>query len=201
MKILLATNNRDKRREISGVLSSDRIELVFPESLAKTPPFVVEDGFSYEENSLKKARAFSLWAGMSALADDTGLEISSLSGEPGVFSARYAGEKASYEDNVRLLLENLKDQSDRKAKFVCVICLYTFLKESFFFRGEIEGSISFLPSGNKGFGYDPVFVPDGHGVSFAEMPEELKNKISHRAKALEAFSRWLKSVDLRILGV
>ncbi len=201
MKILLATNNRDKKKEISKVLSSKGIKLVLPQDIGGKPPEVFEDGLSYEENALKKARAYSLWSGMNSLADDTGLEVWALSGEPGIYSARYAGDNASYEDNVQLLLENLKDEKNRKAKFICVICLYTLFNDSFFFRGELEGAITFSPSGENGFGYDPVFMPEDCELTFAEMKEEEKNSISHRARALEGFSHWLKSVDLRILGV
>lgn len=201
MKILLATNNPDKKKEISKVLSLSGIELILPQDAGGKPPEVIEDGLSYEENAFKKARAYSLWSGMNALADDTGLEVPALSGEPGIYSARYAGDNASYEDNVELLLEKLKDEKNRKAKFVCVICLYTLFKDSFFFRGELEGGITISPSGKNGFGYDPVFIPEDCELTFAEMIEEKKNNISHRAKALKSFSGWLKSVDLRILGV
>ncbi|MBN1151379.1 RdgB/HAM1 family non-canonical purine NTP pyrophosphatase [candidate division WOR-3 bacterium] len=200
MKILLATNNQDKRKEISEVLFSCPVEIVLPETWRTTSlPDVIEDGKTYEENSLKKARSYSLWSGLNSLADDTGLEVEALKGEPGVYSARYAGENASYKDNIDLLLEKLKGEENRMAKFVCVVCLFLANSENYFFRGEIRGRITYSTHGNKGFGYDPIFLPEGHAETFAQMPQKLKNSISHRALALKAFSDWLKSFDLNYI--
>lgn len=136
-----------------------------------------------------KARKINSVLNISTIADDTGLFVEALNGEPGIYSARYAGENASYEDNCVKLLSDLKDvpENKRTAKFESVICFYVCEKEYYFFKGICKGKIIELGRGSNGFGYDPLFVPEDLTKTFAELSDEEKNKISHRARALQKF--------------
>jgi len=154
---------------------------------------VKEDGDTFAENALKKARSIFEKTGKISLADDTGLVVPALSGAPGVYSARYAGEKAVYEDNVRKLLKEMSGIQNRKAKFVCTMALLFPGGEEHIVSGSVEGLITESPRGRGGFGYDPVFLVPEYKKTFAEMDTELKNRISHRAKALEEVLKILKS--------
>ncbi len=185
--IFLATSNAYKVEEIKRLLPG--IELAPRPSWV---PEVVEDGDSFEENSIKKARAISLATSQPAISDDSGLEVDALDGSPGVHSARYAGENASDEDNVRKLLGELEGVSNRSAKFVCV-ATYLMPDQSFrTFRGEVEGWLLDQVTGNGGFGYDPIFVPfEGDGRSFAEMSIDEKAQYSHRSRAFEGLRNYL----------
>ncbi len=193
MKIVLATRNRHKVEEIKDILSDLPIELL---SLDNFPEIgeIVEDGTTLEENARKKAifvfdsiqdAKFKIQNSLS-LADDTGLEVDALDGRPGVYSARYSGENATYEENNRKLLGELKNvpPERRSAKFRCVISIIGSGIDEIA-AGEVPGKILSKPTGKNGFGYDPVFQPDGYEISYAEMDSELKNKLSHRARALE----------------
>lgn len=184
-KIVLATQNQDKVKEIYALLHDLDLEILTLEEFPEAPD-VIEDGETLEDNALKKAREIAEYTKMSAVADDTGLEVDYLDGRPGVFSSRYAGENASYADNVKKLLTELKEVpwEKRGAQFRCAVALYNFAnRETRIVAGVCRGIIAEAPSGHQGFGYDPVFyVPEYH-QTYAEMDLELKNKISHRARA------------------
>ncbi len=185
MKILLATHNRNKITEITKALSGSEVEIL---SLNDMPdlPDVEEDGDTLEHNSLKKAMEIFEHTGITTLADDTGLEVEYLNGEPGVYSARWAGEGCSYEDNNRKMLKELEGVPDhlRNAEFRCVITLYgkdILETAESIMRGRIIGKTK----GTGGFGYDPLFMPEDLDITLAEMSLEDKNKISHRGQAVK----------------
>ena len=189
-KILLASGNQHKIQELRQVLQPLGIEL---KSTLDYPGSeeVVEDKPDLEGNALKKARFWQKKAGLPALADDTGLEVDALNGEPGVYSARYAGENATYRDNVDKLLYELTNAENRNARFRTVIAFVTD-KEEHIFEGVCEGVITKVAKGSKGFGYDPIFKPAGYEKTFAELSSEEKNKISHRGRALQKFIEFLR---------
>ncbi|HLD29664.1 MAG TPA: XTP/dITP diphosphatase [bacterium] len=190
--MILASKNRDKIRELRMMLEGTDMEV---RSMLDFPAIeeVKEDGDTFAENALKKARSIFEKTGKISLADDTGLVVPALSGAPGVYSARYAGEKAVYEDNVRKLLKEMSGIQNRKAKFVCTMALLFPGGEEHIVSGSVEGLITESPRGRGGFGYDPVFLVPEYKKTFAEMDTELKNRISHRAKALEEVLKILKS--------
>ncbi len=161
-------------------------------------PEIVEDGQTYLENALKKARAVAEFTGEPALADDSGLEVDALHGAPGVYSARYAGNGASDEDNLQKLLSDLKDvpRNKRGAAFHCVLVFYRPAGFSEVFTGRWEGRINDVPQGNGGFGYDPVFVLPEGGRTAAQLSAEEKNRLSHRGQALSKFKEWLQHKEL-----
>lgn len=151
---------------------------------------VVEDLPTLEGNALKKAKFWYQRTGIPSLSDDTGLEVEALGGEPGVYSARYAGPDATYEDNVQKLLEEMKGIENRSARFRTVVALVS--EKELLFEGVCEGEIIRQPRGEKGFGYDPVFLPDGFNRTFAELNAEEKNRISHRGRALQKLIGFLE---------
>jgi XTP/dITP diphosphohydrolase len=153
---------------------------------------VIEDAATLEGNAEKKARALHAFTGLPALADDTGLEVAALDGRPGVRSARFAGETATDADNRARLLAELHGQSDRRARFRTVLAFVDEAGALHTFAGVCAGRILDEERGAGGFGYDALFVPDGHAETFAEMTKEAKNRISHRALALAAFAAWLE---------
>jgi XTP/dITP diphosphohydrolase len=185
-KILLATNNRGKVREYKSLLRGIPFEIITPEKLGIDIE-VDETGISFEENARLKATFFARESGLLSLADDSGLEVDALGGEPGSLSHRYAGEGASDADRVNYLLAKLKGvpEGKRSARFRCVIAIAAPGGGVEFFSGECRGVISTAPKGKRGFGYDPVFYVPELGKTFAELPPEVKNKISHRARAAE----------------
>lgn len=190
MKLLIASRNPHKLEEIKAIFSSEHLELLSPDDLPGLPE-VEEDGDTLEANAVKKAATLAKKAGMWALADDTGLEVSALNGAPGVYSARYAGEDVSYEDNNTKLLSELEGKDDRSARFRSVIALASPSGEAHTVDGICPGRIAEERSGTEGFGYDPLFIPEGEQRSFAEMSAEEKNTISHRARSLgEAKKAW-----------
>lgn len=152
-------------------------------------PDFVEDGDSFEANALIKARGLRDYSGDWALADDSGLAVDALGGAPGIHSARFAGVHGDDAANNRLLLEKLVDVADRTARFVCVLALCGPEGEEWVIRGECVGRIAFAPSGEAGFGYDPLFHPEGYDRSFAELGSEIKHIISHRSAALDKLLR------------
>lgn len=181
MKIVFATHNAHKVSEVQAVLGSEyqlvtATEAGITEEIPETQPII-------EGNALQKARYVYEHTGLNCFADDTGLEVEALNGAPGVYSARYAGEHVSYADNNVLLLKNLAGCENRKARFRTVIALIVDGKE-YLFEGRVEGAIATEPHGEGGFGYDPLFVPEGSQLTFAEMSSEAKNKISHRGRAV-----------------
>lgn len=187
-KIVFATNNKHKMTEVSAILSSD-IELL---SLKDIDFFdeIPETQETIEGNALQKARYIYDKYGIDCFADDTGLMVESLNGAPGVYSARYAGEDCNSENNIQKLLEELKNLNNRNASFKTVAALILDGRE-YLFEGIISGSITTEKHGSEGFGYDPVFLPDGYDLSFAQMGMELKNRISHRALAMKKLSEFL----------
>ena len=184
MKIVFASGNLGKVREIREMLSCINIELV---SLKDYPdiPEIVEDGKTFLENALKKARTVSERTGQAVLADDSGLQVDALGGEPGIYSARYAGEGASDDDNINLLLEKLKEvpPEKRTASFCCVLVLYNTDGTYESFESGWPGRIIDDRRGDNGFGYDPVFYVPELNKTAAELPPEIKNRISHRGQS------------------
>lgn len=186
MKLVLASKNQKKLVEMNDILSHLGIE-VCSETEAGVDLEVEETGTTFEENSLLKAKAVMETSGLPAIADDSGLCVDCLNGAPGVYSARYGGEGLSDEDRYRMLLENMRGQMTRTAKFVSVITCCFPNGDVLTARGECPGTIAYAPMGEGGFGYDPVFFVPELKKTFAQLTAEEKNAISHRGKALEAF--------------
>lgn len=189
--IFLASGNPHKIEELQQVLRPLGIGLKSTLDIS-APEEVEEDQPGLEGNALKKARYWHRRTGLASLADDTGLEVEALEGAPGVYSARYAGEKASYRDNVEKLLAEMKDKINRQARFRTVIA-YVTISEEHLFEGICEGTITEKPEGEKGFGYDPVFRPAGYEQTFAQLESTEKNSISHRGRAVQKFLEYLVS--------
>ena len=194
-KILVATRNNGKINEIRAILLGASIELLSLNSFPELPD-VVEDGETFEENALKKARVMAPATGIAALADDSGLCVDALNGRPGVLSARYAGAGASDEEKCARMLEEMKDVPDelRTARFVCVLALVAPNGAEKLFKGVCEGRIIREMRGAAGFGYDPIFYYPESGLTFAEMAPEAKNRVSHRGRALREFRDYLKDL-------
>lgn len=188
MKLYFATNNLHKVAEVQKILIGD-FEILSLKDLGNTIE-IPETGDTLEENSRLKARYLYDTYGLDCFADDTGLEVEALGGAPGVHSARYAGTPGNDRKNVDMLLENLKNAADRNARFRTVITLITDGMEKQF-EGVVNGKIINERRGNSGFGYDPVFVPNGYVTTFAEMAEEEKNRISHRGISIRKFADFL----------
>lgn len=195
MKIFLATGNKHKIEEIKAIFSEvsqeKNIEILSIKDGIEIPE-VIEDGKTFEENSQKKALEIAKFLNMIAIADDSGLCVDVLNGEPGVYSARYS-EEGTDEANNKKLIKNLQKKENRIARFISVISLAKPNGDVFSFRGEVEGKIIDIPRGNTGFGYDPHFYIEEYGKTLAEMPD-IKNKISHRAKALEKLKQNLENI-------
>lgn len=180
-QLVFATHNVHKLEEIRAILKNYEIL-----GLKDIGCFsnIVEDADTLKDNAKIKANFITEKYHINCFADDTGLEVDALNGAPGVYSARYAGEECSYQDNIDKLLKDLKGVKNRKARFRTVIAL-NFNGRQYFFEGIINGEIIEKQQGNNGFGYDPVFLPDGYKHTFAEMSSDLKNKISHRGIATQ----------------
>ena len=191
MKLVLASKNKKKLAEMNDILSQLGIE-VCSEAEAGVDVEVEETGTTFEENSLLKARAVMEASGLPAIADDSGLCVDALGGAPGVYSARYGGEGLDDIQRYRLLLENMRGQMPRTARFVSVITCCFPNGDVISARGECPGTIAFAPMGEGGFGYDPVFFVPTLKKTFAQLTAEEKNAISHRGQALEAFQVKLK---------
>lgn len=193
MKIIFASNNPHKVQEIKAILGpayavSGLQDIGCTEDIPE--PFD-----TLEENALAKARFVCQRYGLNCFADDTGLEVEALGGLPGVMSARFAGESKSSEANIRKLLSMMEGVENRRARFRAVMALIIDGREQLF-EGIVNGHIAEKTSGKGGFGYDPVFIPEGYGISFAEMPDELKNRLSHRYDALQKMVGFLTSNQL-----
>lgn len=188
---MLATNNRNKLREVASILDKSGLELVIPADLGQRFD-VLEDGESFEANARLKSRAAFRQFGIPALADDSGLEIDALGGEPGVHSARFM-DGAPYAEKCREILKRLASAvgEQRRARFRCCAALCEGDGVEQVFEGICPGTIAADVRGAGGFGYDPIFVPDGYPQTFAEMPPELKNRISHRARAFALVGQFL----------
>ncbi|MCL1921274.1 MAG: RdgB/HAM1 family non-canonical purine NTP pyrophosphatase [Kiritimatiellaeota bacterium] len=191
MTLLVATRNKHKMEEIRQVFALPGLTLLAADEAAGLPEDVVEDADTFEGNALKKARELCAASGLWTLADDSGLEVAALGNAPGVFSARYAGEPCSYAANNAKLLRELEGAADRRARFRCVIALCAPDGREWTVDGRCEGRIIDAPRGEGGFGYDPLFVPDGHALTFAELDPDTKNALSHRGHALRrAAAEW-----------
>ena len=190
MDLLFATNNQHKLREIREIMGREHKILCLKDVGLDVE--IPETQETLEGNAAQKAWFIHTLTGLNCFADDTGLEIDALDGRPGVYSARYAGEGCSFDDNVSKILMELNGAANRKARFRCVICLVMDGRE-YFFDGRVDGAITTERHGGDGFGYDPVFRPDGFTQTFAEMPPYLKNGISHRGRAMDKMVRFLNS--------
>lgn len=193
MRIVFATKNEGKVREISEMLAGMDIELISLNNF-KSLPEIVEDGKSYLENALKKAKIISEYTVETVLADDSGLSVDALDGEPGIYSARYAGENATDEENNVKLLLRLKDvpQEKRTASFFCALVLYHQDGRYYSFEARWPGRIIDERRGANGFGYDPIFLWPEMNKTAAELPPEIKNKVSHRGQAFAKLKSHLK---------
>lgn len=196
-KIVLATRNQGKVREFQRLFAPLGWEVVSVDAYPQAPE-VEEDGKTFEENAIKKAKTISDVLGITAIADDSGLEVDALDGAPGVYSARYAGEKATDEQNWRKLLDELKEVplKKRTARFRCTLAFVQPGQEPITASGTCEGVIIHNPAGTNGFGYDPVFFLPDRLSTMAQLSPEEKSQISHRAKAMQALLEKLRSVEL-----
>lgn len=183
MEILVATHNLNKKKEIQQILG----EQYKVKSLADYAIYdeIIEDGSTFEENALIKAKYCFEKTGIPSLGDDSGLVVEALDGRPGIYSARYAGDH-NFEKNIEKVLEEMSGIENRKAYFTTVLCYYT-KQGATYYRGEVHGQLLTENRGHKGFGYDPIFIPEGYDITFAQMPTKEKNSISHRKKAIQKF--------------
>lgn len=195
-KIVFATTNEGKVKEIKEILKDFPIEVVSMKEMGITAD-IEENGTTFEENSLIKARALAKLTGLPALADDSGLEVDYLNGEPGIYSARYLGRDTDYDYKNNYIIDKLSGAKgeDRSARFVCVISLVLPDGREFVERGVVEGLIGYEQKGENGFGYDPIFYLPEYGKTSAELPPDEKNKISHRGKALTAMKKLIVTLD------
>jgi XTP/dITP diphosphohydrolase len=191
MKIIFASNNRNKIHEINSVLGNT-FTLLSLQDINMTEE-IPEDEMTIEGNALHKARYIFKATGMNVFADDTGLEVEALNGMPGVHSARYAGETKDPDANIEKLLAILENETNRNARFRTVIALI-YNSDEYLFEGFVNGRIIHERRGDRGFGYDPVFIPEGENRTFAEMHLKEKNRISHRARAFEKLKVFLNSI-------
>ncbi len=189
MKLVFATHNKNKLYEVQALLP-ENITLLSLDDI-NCHEDIPETSGTIEGNAVQKANYIREKYGHDCFADDTGLEVNSLNGAPGVYSARYAGEEKNAEANMAKLLKELEDKPDRSARFKTVIALH-LNGEQLYFEGIVNGRITPQKSGNKGFGYDPVFMPDGYDRTFAELPLNTKNEIGHRGKAVKRLIAYLK---------
>jgi XTP/dITP diphosphohydrolase len=180
-KIIFATNNKHKADEIRMILG-EQFEII---TLKEAGIFIdiPEPHHTLKENAIEKAQVIYRLKNKNCFSEDTGLEVEALNGAPGVFSARYAGEQATAEENIQKLLNELEGKSNRKACFTTCICLILDEKQ-YFFEGKCHGIIADSVRGDKGFGYDPIFIPEGYQLTFAELDPKIKSEISHRKKAV-----------------
>ena len=193
--IIFATGNQKKVEELNAILAGSGLNVISMEA-AGIYANVKEDGHSFEENAVKKASTIMRLTGLTVLADDSGLEVDYLNGAPGIYSARFGGRDTSYIVKNKLILDCLKDATgdERKARFVCVIALCFPNGEIEVRRGEMEGYIADRQLGKNGFGYDPIFFLPEYGQTSAQLPPELKNQISHRAKAMNEMKELLLTI-------
>ncbi len=196
--IVLATSNQNKVRELKELIKGFPVEIKCLKDFGPLPE-AVEDGATFEENAYKKALHYARVLGLPALADDSGLSVDALNGAPGVYSARYSGEKATDWDNCEKLLREMKGKMDRAARFECVLSLAVPHGPALTWEGRCEGRITEERQGEAGFGYDPVFFYEDFGKTFAEVSMEEKSRVSHRGKAMREFAaefdkvmQWLK---------
>ncbi len=184
MRLLIASGNQHKIDELKSILEPHKIDVIAPVEIGGIPE-VEETGTTFEENASLKAVEIAKLKNIYVFADDSGLEVEALDWKPGIYSARYAGPNASDLDRINKLLKELNNTKNRKARFVCVIAISNPEGNVITFRGEAYGKILHSPKGTSGFGYDPVFQPDGYEKTFAELDSLEKNRISHRANAMK----------------
>ena len=192
MKLVFATNNKHKLDEVRKITAQHNIEVV---SLADSHDEIPETADTLEGNALQKAQYIQDKFGLDCFADDTGLEVEALDNAPGVYSARYAGPGHDSEANMQKLLQEMERKTNRKARFRTVIALIIGDKQ-YCFSGIVNGTITTEKKGENGFGYDPIFIPEGYEQTFAELGDSVKNKISHRAKAVEQLDHFLANLNL-----
>jgi XTP/dITP diphosphohydrolase len=189
MEIIFATHNKNKLKEVQSLVP-EGMKVISLDDLNMTTE-IPETGHTLADNALIKARTIFELYKKPVIADDTGLDVEALNGAPGVYSARYAGEPSNAENNMNLLLHNLQTTTNRVAHFKTMIAYIDSEGKEQLFEGRVDGNIIAEKRGGKGFGYDPIFVPEGSDKTFAEMSSEEKNAISHRARALKAFSDFI----------
>ena len=192
MQLVFATNNRHKLEEVEAKLQG-KIKLVTLNDIGCYDD-IEETGTTFKANASIKSNYIYQQYKLNCFGDDSGLEIDALNGDPGVYSARYAGEHGNHAANIKKVLDNMEGAANRKARFRTVISLI-WNGEEHFFDGTVEGNIRTSLSGTDGFGYDPIFEPNGYNITFAEMSMEQKNAISHRAKAMEQLIAFLSKVS------
>jgi non-canonical purine NTP pyrophosphatase (RdgB/HAM1 family) len=191
-ELLVATHNKGKLHEFAHILSGEDVKVLSLDDVDLGKFEVDETGNTYEDNSFLKAKTIGDKTHRITVADDSGIEVAALGGKPGVYSARYA--KGSDADRCRKMLKELDGKDNRSAKFVAVVAYYDPTSQTKkIFRGECKGLIGKEMRGENGFGYDPLFIPEGFHQTMAELPSTTKNEISHRARALQAFATWWKS--------
>ena len=190
-EIVLATNNKHKLQEVRKILSPHKILVYCPNDLNLKVPEVEENGKTYYENALIKAKAVASVTSFPVIADDSGLEIEAMDNKPGIHSARYAESQGGHKEAFKEIFKNIEGKS-RKARFVCNIVLLNVKNKPLVFEGIAEGEIADKPYGDDGFGYDPIFFSYDCQQTFAEIPEDIKNKVSHRGKALKKLITFLK---------
>lgn len=190
--LVFATGNQHKLEEVQGLLGKDfALSCLKDVGITEDIP---ETAMTLHENALQKARYVYDKCGCACFADDTGLEVEALKGEPGVFSARYAGPQKDSFANMQLVLQKMKGESKRQACFRTVIAYIDSTGKEWLFEGRVDGTIIEHPTGSKGFGYDPIFTPNGYEQTFAELPLSIKNAIGHRGKAMQKFLDFLNKV-------
>jgi len=192
LKLVFATNNRHKLEEVSHKIG-DHFELLTLNDIGCTED-IEETGSTFKENAAIKSNYVYNKYHLNSFGDDSGLVVDALNGEPGVYSARYAGEHGNHAANIKKVLAKLDGIENRKARFVTVISL-TWEGKEYVFEGVVNGTIRHETTGTGGFGYDPIFQPDGYDITFAEMTMDEKNKISHRARAMEKLILFLKNIE------
>ncbi len=188
MDIIVATKNKGKIVEIKKILGNHN---VMSQAEIGVNSDVEENGSTFAENAMIKAAALAEHTDCAVIADDSGIEVDALGGAPGIYSARYCGEDATDEDRVNKLLEEVENAEARGAQFNCAIALILPNGERHNFSGIVRGKLDFAPSGEHGFGYDPIFIPDGYDKTFGVLDSSIKDEISHRAKALKALAEFL----------
>ncbi len=194
-RLLLSTRNLHKRRELEEILKDLEVEVLTLDEVGIST-VIEEDGATFAANAIKKAGTIAILSDCITLADDSGLVVDALDGAPGIYSARFAGENATDQDNNLKLMKLLQEVEIplRTARFVCMIAICTPQGKTFTVEGRCEGRIGLTPRGQGGFGYDPLFIPEGYDQSFAELGEAVKNRISHRARALQEARKVLQEV-------
>jgi len=184
-KIIIASHNPGKVKEINILLNDIRVSALPISIFSKVEP--IEDGNSFAQNALIKARNAKNLSSQTSLADDSGLCIDGLNGDPGIYSARWAGKKKNFHEAMSIIEKKLINIDNKNAHFICTLALVTEKNEEYVFEGKINGTLTFPPRGKQGFGYDPIFIPENRILTFGEMGPKQKDLISHRAKAFKQF--------------